>query len=206
MELQFITYFTIFDIMKESVKIFLSITIGAFLLFVGNSLKERYSSADLELHYKLKYNEVNHIGYVDFNISNETEYAFDSLKILPDYKDIIISSYESDKHTNLSQLKNIWQSPILPNEKLEGIVVVKTQNIDISSFMENVEIKRKNPKTYNWEKIKIVNVDNKSFNLFKRQWFLFFAPYISFGVLIGLYYLCVFLIKKIKEKLRPTGR
>lgn len=185
--------------MKESFKIFISITVGAFLLFIGNSLVERYSNSDIELHYKLKYNEINDIGYVDFNIINNTEFAFDSIKISPSHNNVIVSSYESDKHSNLAKSKNTWESPILPNEKLEGLVVVNTQNIDLSTFIKKVNVKRKNPKTYNWEKIELVNIEEKPYNLFRKKWFLFFAPYISLGLLIGLFYLVVFIFEKIRN-------
>jgi hypothetical protein len=185
--------------MKENATTFIWITIGAVLLFIGKVLVENYSKSDLELHYRLEYNAVNNIGYVDFKITNNTEFAFDSLRIFPEYKDIIVVSYESDKHNNLEKDKLFWKSPILPNENVNGLVILNTQNVDLSTFIKNVSVIRKNPKTYNWEKINLANIEEKSFQLFRKEWFLYFAPFMAFGLLIGLIYIVRYAYRKRKK-------
>jgi hypothetical protein len=185
--------------MKESIITFIWITIGAILLFIGKALVENYSKSDLEMHYRLKYNAVNNIGYVDFKITNNTEFAFDSLRIFPEYKDIIVVSYESDKRNNLEKDKFFWESPILPNENVNGLVVLNTQNVDLSTFIKNISVIRKNPKTHNWEKINLANIEEKSYQLFKKEWFLYFAPFMTLGFFMGLFYLVRYVYKKRKK-------
>lgn len=184
--------------MKEIIRPFLIITAGACLLFIGGKLRDRFASSDLTLTCKVSYKTVNELNIIDFTLTNSTTFAFDSVKISPDYTNIITTSYSSKNSINLSVENRNWISTLLPNDIITGIIVFTSINRNESphNFIEKISASRKNPKTYQWEKIKIESTRNQRFKLFKQDWFWFFIPYLSVGVIL----LIINIIIKRKKK------
>jgi len=170
--------------------------VGVLILFLGfcaNHLKNIKASNYSNINYSKEFLLIDDLEIVTFNFYNQSDFAIDSMIIIPNLEnmdDVRFDSELSIGDSNISKTDELklWSGNFLKGDKIRCLLILnndKQQETTINPELF-VRAKRKDPENLKWIKVKL-NEGTIPVNILLYKGFWLMLPFVGMGFVFLLF-------------------